>query len=423
MNRSYSEWVHWLESRNIMPQLRPGTVHTKLALEEAGLISRVQPQKVIHVAGTNGKGTTAKTLESLLLAQNKRVGLYTSPHLVDTTERLRLDGESITHKHFVQLCKTYEGLIEKWNLSHFESLTLFSAALFFTDDSIDYAIYEIGLGGTWDATNVIPHSTSVIVTLGFDHQHILGKTLSEIADNKFGIIQNRNRVFHLPYDENITKQLNQKLELTQSVGTCIRPPQVMVQTKNIGLPTYNIRYEENIYPLALPGLRAAENMWLAVNIFESMGFSKLEGLKQLANIEWPARMTLLQKRTKCPVYLSGDHNLQGLESLKEILNNTHYQRLKVIFGLSKNRAHQEFLTSLQQLPRMELVLTKPQFNGIEPQDSSLPYFPSVIEALNFTLNTASADDLIVVTGSLYLCGDVLKQASEVHTENDVCKHP
>jgi len=259
MKKSYSQWVHWLESRNIMPQIRPGTEHTREALKEAGLLEHVQPQKVIHVAGTNGKGTTAKTLEHLLLSQNKTVGLYTSPHLVDTTERIRVNGQQIHQEQFVKLCEQYKPLIEKWNLSHFESLTLFSADLFFKTAPVDFAIYEIGLGGTWDATNVIPHATSIIVTLGFDHQHILGNTLSEIADNKFGIIQNNNRVFHIPYDSNISQQLQKKIQETHSTVTCIQPPEVVVQ-HTTSLPTYNIQHEQVLYPLSLPGLRAAHNM-------------------------------------------------------------------------------------------------------------------------------------------------------------------
>ena len=422
MSKTYSEWVHWLESRNVMPQVRPGLEHTECALTEAGLLDRVQPQKVIHVAGTNGKGTTAKTLEQLLLSQNKKVGLYTSPHLVDTTERICINGAPISHAQFVSLCEKYFPLIEKWNLSHFESLTLFSAALFFDLDPVDYAIYEIGLGGTWDATNAIPHGTSIIVTLGFDHQHILGNTLREIADNKFGIIQKQNKVFHVPYDAETTAQLEQKIIATQSARNCVATPVVEIK-KTAGLPLYEIEYQKTLYPLALPGLRAAQNMWLAVNVFAALGFSKIEGLKKLSQIVWPARMTTLPVPTRCPVYLSGDHNLQGLESLKEILQNTNYNRLKIVFGLSKNRVHEDFIKSLESIPNMDLILTKPKFNGIEPQTAKHPYFDKAVDALNFALSRAQSEDLIVVTGSLYLCGDILKQANEVNTENVACKHP
>lgn len=420
MKKNYEQWVHWLETRNIMPQVRPGLAHTQAALNEAGLLPLVSPHKVIHIAGTNGKGTTAKTLEQLLLSQNKKVGLYTSPHLVDTTERIRISGESISQTQFVKLCEEYQPLIEKWNLSHFESLTLFSAALFFLKDPVDFAIYEIGLGGTWDATNVIPHATSVIVTLGFDHQHILGNTLLEIADNKFGIIQNNNRVFHRPYDKDISQLLKQKVNSTKSLSTCVSSPHVEIDTAGV-VPVYSIVDNNEKFPVALPGVRSAENMWLALHVFESLGFSKKDGLKQLKHIQWPARMTPLPINTACPVFLSGDHNLQGLESLKEILKNFKYNNLTVVFGLSKNRVHEDFLKSLAQIPNAEIILTKPKFNGVEPENSQHPYFPNVVEAVNFALRTCEPQDLVVVTGSLYLCGELLKQANEVHAESDACR--
>ncbi|MBY0384735.1 hypothetical protein K2X05_06210 [bacterium] len=412
MKRIYTEWVHWLESRNVMPQIRPGLKHTESAMNEVGLLKKVNPQKVIHIAGTNGKGTTAKTLERLLSSQGLKVGLYTSPHLIDTTERICINEKQITHDQFIAYCERYFDIIEKWNLSHFESLTLFSVSLFFQDDPVDYAIYEIGLGGTWDATNVIPHATSVIATLGFDHQHILGNTLSEIADNKFGIIKHNNSVFHLPYDKEIEEQLQKKILTTNSKVQKVTSPEIVIQ-KTSTLPQYFINYKNQFHELSLPGPRAAQNMWLALQVFASLGFPLEDGLKELKNIQWPARMTLLSQNTICPVYLSGDHNLQGVESLKEILKNATYSKIKILLGLSKNRVHEDFIKSLQQIPRSELYLTKPQFNGVEPENSALPYFSNPIDGLKTILAKSQPNDMIVVTGSLYLCGDILREFADI----------
>jgi dihydrofolate synthase / folylpolyglutamate synthase len=411
MNEKYLQWIEWLEARSIMPQIRPGLKHTESALKEAGILEKVQSQKVVHIAGTNGKGTTAKTLEHLLLSQGVKVGLYTSPHLVDTTERIRIGGRNILQEDLIAYCERYEDLIYKWNLSHFESLTLFSASLFFIDDPVDYAIYEIGLGGTWDATNVIPHQTSVITTLGFDHQHILGETLPEIADNKFGIIKSRNKVFHLPYEPVIESQLQAKAVATNSSLTKVTPAEVVLH-KTTSLPDYFIKYNETLYPLSLPGPRAAQNMWLAVQVFESLGFDKIQGLQNLNSIEWPARMTLLSNKTRCPVYLSGDHNLQGIESLKEILKQSNHKQIKILFGLSKNRIHRDFLKSLNEIPQAEIFLTKPSFGGVEPESSSLPYNPDPVKALHSILSAAKSEDMVIVTGSLYLCGDILRASEE-----------
>ncbi len=407
MSKNYEEWVAWLEERSIMPQIRPGLKHTEAALTESGLLNKVNPKNVIHIAGTNGKGTTAKTLEQLLLSQGKTVGLYTSPHLVETTERIRLNGEMISKQALVSACEKFQPLIEKWNLSHFESLTLFSVALFFDDSPVDYAIYEIGLGGTWDATNVIPHQTSVITTLGFDHQHILGDTLSEIAENKFGIIKKNNHVFHLPYEEDIENQLKDKIEATSSTAVRVLPPEVVIE-KSTHLPVYSIKHQQSLYPLSLPGPRAAQNMELALQVFSNLGYSYKEGLSVLKNIDWPARMTPWPEEMICPVYLSGDHNLQGIESLKEILSQSNYRQVFVLFGLSKNRIHRDFLKALKSIPRSQLYLTKPQFNGVQPEKGALPFFEKPIDGLNAILEKVQPEDLVVVTGSLYLCGDLLK---------------
>lgn len=407
MSRTYTQWISWLEARNIMPQIRPGLKHTESAMNEAGILLNVSSQKVIHIAGTNGKGTTAKTLEQLLLSQGLKVGLYTSPHLVDTTERIRLNGTPISQDLLVEYCERFLPLIEKWNLSHFESLTLFSAALFFVDNPVDYAIYEIGLGGTWDATNVIPHSTSVITSLGFDHQHILGDTLGEIADNKFGIIKSKNAVFHVPYDNSIEEQLSDKVAATHANVFKVLPPELVIE-KTTSLPYYFIKHQQQLYRLSLPGARAAQNMWLALHVFKYLGFSFEQGLQKLNTIAWPARMTLWDQSTPCPVYLSGDHNLQGIESLKEIIKEMQYDRIKILFGLSKNRLHRDFLKSLQQIPRMDLFLTKPLFGGVEPEKSDFPYIENPVSALKKVLEQAQPKDVVIVTGSLYLCGDILK---------------
>ncbi len=405
--KTYNEWIEWLEKRSIMPQIRPGLMHTENALHQAEILPRVSPDKVIHIAGTNGKGTTAKTLEQLLLKQGYSVGLYTSPHLVDTNERICLNGKNISHEQMIAYFEKYQPLIEKWNLSHFETLTLFSAALFFVDSPVDYAIYEIGLGGTWDATNIIPHSTSVITTLGFDHQHILGDTLSEIADNKFGIIQKNNHVLHFPYDEDIELQLAEKLNAKDATSACILPPEVVTENGN-PLPQYFIKHQQKIYLLSLPGTRAAHNMWMALHIFETLGHTLEEGLPRLKDIEWPARMTQLAQITPCPVYLSGDHNIQGLESAQEIILGASYNRIKILFGLSKNRVHKDFLKILEKIPRADIFLTQPRFGGVEPIKGTYPYTSDPCTALRDILQTVQPNDMVLVTGSLYLCGDILK---------------
>ncbi len=405
---NYREWVQWLETRNPMPELKPGIEKTRNALTEAGLMDLVDPKKVIIIAGTNGKGTTAKTLEQLLLSTGSSVGLYTSPHLVDTTERIRIQGKDLTQNAFCSLCEHYRPLIEKWNLTHFESLTLFAADYFFKQKKVDWSIFEVGLGGTWDATNVIPHHWSAITALGFDHMHILGKTLPEIAMNKFGIIAKNNVVIHNDYDPEIEAILAEQLKKNRATSIRVSKARHRLEPGS-PLPQYILESPWGDTAISLPGVRATQNMLQALTIFEVLGFNPQKYLKTLSTIQWPARMTPLKYTSPCPVYLSGDHNTQGIESLVEILKHAQYKKLHLILGVSKNRAPLEFLPILAQLQNTEVTFTKPTFQGVTPQlPPGMTFFEKPHEALQHVSQKAQAQDLIVITGSLYLCGDYLK---------------
>lgn len=416
---NYQDWIHWLEQRAPMPEKGPSIEPISLALKSSGLLSTIPAKRVIHIAGTNGKGTTAKTLQKLLQQQNLKVGLYTSPHLVDTCERIAINSDLITQNDFVDLLEKHYNTILQFELSHFETLTLLTVDYFFTKNKVDWAIFEIGLGGTWDATNAIPHDTSIITTLGLDHQHILGETIEEIADNKFGIIQKQNHVFHLAFSkETLIQNFHKIVDQQRAVAHLVPPPNFSVEKQSHGLPKYYLNTPWGRALLSLPGARAAENMWLALNVFIHLGYSPEEGIATLSKIEWPARMTPIEINTACPIFLSGDHNIQGILSLTEILQQAQYKKLFVVLGLSKNRTHDGFITALQKLPRVTITLSRPSFRGVDPENKDFLFFENPIVAINHCLSTANSDDLIVVTGSLYLCGDVMRHQSEIPTNKN-----
>lgn len=403
---NYHEWCSWLETRNPSPQIAPGLERMQAALNITGLTQKFSREKIIHIAGTNGKGTTAKALEQLLLSARQTVGLYISPHLVTTRERISINGEMISENDFVLLAEKYKTTIEELHLSHFESLTLF-ACDYFLQKNVDWLIFEVGLGGTWDATNAIPHTTSVITTIGFDHMHILGDTLEEIADNKFGIIQEQNTVIHGPLSTSLQTQLNAKLQETHSNEVTVAPFNYKVEKRLI--PQYFLIINNESYPISLPGSRAIYNLSLAWSTMQTLGFTHLSP-QHLSNIQWAARMTPLPiKDSPCPVYLSGDHNLQGIESLLEILKESSYEKITFILGLSKNRTHAPFIEKLLSLRNSSLVLTSPIFQGVEaPEKWQHLFYKDQKEALKQAVQNKTDNDLVVITGSLYLCGDYLR---------------
>lgn len=405
---TFRQWTEWLETRNPAPLIAPGLDRTLQALRVSGLDQCARPSHTIHIAGTNGKGTTARALEHLLSAAGQNVGLYTSPHLVSTCERIRTGQRPITEDVFVSLCEKHKKTIESCDLTHFEALTLIALDYFANEERVDWMIFEIGLGGLWDATNAIPHNTSVVTSIGFDHMHILGNTLESIAENKFGIIQSQNRVFYRQYPASIARLLELKLQETHSTGHLTETlPYIVVPDI---VPQYQLQLGEPSISLGLPGRRSIENVSMAIHVFLALGFSP-QHISSLSTLQWPARMTELRvPGSPCPVYLSGDHNQQGIESLMEILEHSTYETLHVVLGLSKNRKHEPFVQTLGQLPNVRWTFTKPQFQGVTPDTQQFsPFYETPQETLQHVFKEVDSEkDLIVVTGSLYLCGDFLK---------------
>ena len=407
---NYSEWVHWLETRHIMPQIAPGLERTLAALKQTRLFGQNSQQHTIHVAGTNGKGTTAKTIEHLIRSSGESVGLYTSPHLVTTRERIQANGQMITESEFCDLCEKHFETIKTFNLSHFESLTLFALDYFLNIKKTKWMIFEIGLGGLWDATNAIHHCTSVITTIGFDHMHILGHTLLEIAKNKFGIIQKDNLVIHQKYPTDVDTLLKETVEKQNARPLLVRPYSHSVQPNLI--PQYFLLYNDKKIPLSLPGVRAVENISTALTVVNALNI-KVDVPTALQNLQWPARMTPLENlKSPCPVYLSGDHNLQGIDSLCEILSYSTYKKIRFVLGLSKNRSHDPFVDKISRLRDAEIYYTQPQFQGVSPDlQKYTPYFETPQMALAAALDGMTKEDLVVITGSLYLCGELMAKTT------------
>jgi dihydrofolate synthase / folylpolyglutamate synthase len=158
---NYHDVVQNLEARAIMPKTMPGLEKMKQALSILDKQIDLSESYIITVAGTNGKGTTCAILEGLLRSENKSVGLYTSPHLVSTTERIRYNGESISESDFRDVFVLLKPILDQCELSHFEALTLM-AAYYFSKKKCEYILFEVGLGGTYDATNVFPNQMSII---------------------------------------------------------------------------------------------------------------------------------------------------------------------------------------------------------------------------------------------------------------------
>jgi dihydrofolate synthase/folylpolyglutamate synthase len=419
MKSNFSEVVQFLESLQIMPKTMPGLQKITKALQQTDWYSKIRSEQVIVVAGTNGKGSTCAALEALLLAAQKKVGFYSSPHLISTNERIRLNGLQISETDFVKVFEDCEKLIKDCELSHFEALTLMAGHFYFSKKwnlNLDYIIFEVGLGGSYDATNAFPHQFSVITPIDFDHVNILGKTLNEIARNKFGIVRNNNTVIYQKIAEELSELKNEIQKQTHSTWAEVEQADLKVIQTN-SEPEYWLQTKWGEAKLSLLGERAAQNSMTALLVFEKLGFAPSAYLRALSQIKWSARMQkMIWPQSSAPVYLSGDHNPHGVKSLIQILKDFSWSTIYIVIGIGQDKDADEMLAELTQLKNMKLFLTVTPFKG-----RGLDHYPqkyldlaelkneNPVEILNSIAQQAKPDDLILVTGSLYLVGDILKK--------------
>ena len=432
---TYAEAVAALNARENFPQKPPSLLPMREALHKIGFEQyplytkiRQNPERSIIVAGTNGKGSVCATLEALLSSAGELCGLYTSPHLVEPTERMRLNGIDISKENFARAYDKIAGLTQGMELTQFEMLTLMAVWYFGSGEAgpvVDRLILEVGLGGTWDATNAIPHGMAIITTLGIDHENLLGKTLPEIAENKFGVVQKISefsnqgmKVIHSRLPNEVESLMKETVKKTGSQWFEVERYSYWVDPMPKE-PKFFLKTEWGETQLGLQGYRAAQNTALALTALAHLGFDPAHHMKTIPNVRWPGRMQrVMFDASPCPVYLSGDHNVQGLESLGEILGHYRYTRIHFLVGLGLDKDFNKFLKKLQGVDKGLLYITETPFRGRSIKDYGFwlvqaeGAWKDPIEGLQKIFKLARPEDLIVVTGSLYLVGGVLKSLQE-----------
>jgi dihydrofolate synthase/folylpolyglutamate synthase len=388
----------------------------------------IDPSKVIIVAGTNGKGTTCATLQTLLLAAEKNVGFFSSPHLEKINERIKFNGVDISDKDFCRIFHEIRQKITDSDFSYFEYLTLIAAYYFFEyhKTEIDYAIFEVGLGGTLDSTNAIPHDISVITKVGLDHEDVFGHGILNIIKNKFGIISQNNTVFYTDFydvvlnESDIVAVKSLMNEYTQKCSVKFikaYDAHMEVNTSN-KIPTFSAVMKSGKYKLKLMGKRAVENSMLAVTVFDHLMPNSKQYLNALEKVHWPGRMEKVIYNNH-EIFISGDHNPQGIQSLLDILKYCSYKNVHFVVGICKDKDHSAMLDLLTQTRNSNLYLTATT-EKVLPIDQYDQRFTKIakcvtsnqLEALEVAISNASAshEDLIIVTGSLYLVGHIRKHA-------------
>jgi dihydrofolate synthase/folylpolyglutamate synthase len=404
-----------LEKRGIMPDSTPALTLTRQALEVLKL-PLPNRDKIVVVSGTNGKGSTCAVLENLIRHTGARTGFYSSPHLISYCERIKVDGKPISEKLFADAYEYIANQTKNISLTHFEVLTLMAIWIFCgTEDnpSVDWIILEVGLGGTWDATNAVPHGVSVISKIDYDHQNLLGSTLSEIAKNKLGIIEPNSVVIHQPFPDETEALVRREKE--SRGGRWFETPHYPFHGKPGHPPEFFITTPWGVASQGLAGARGAENTSLALTVFEKLGFDPSKHLSALSGVQWPGRMELIEERKGAPIYASGDHNPQGIASLISLLEFYPRNHLYMVVGIGKEKDIPKILEDLFTLKDTTILLTETPFRGAKLNqygkylELAAYAFESPSQALEKAKNLATTQDMILVTGSLYLVGALSKK--------------
>jgi dihydrofolate synthase/folylpolyglutamate synthase len=425
---NYEQAVHYLYNK--LPMFtRMGAKAYKADLTNtiALCTSLGNPQnkiKTVHIAGTNGKGSTSHMLAAIFQKCGYKTGLYTSPHLKDFRERIKVNGEMITENFVTEFVEATKSFSEEINPSFFE-LTFVMALEYFVYYNVDIAIIETGLGGRLDSTNVITPEVSIITNIGYDHTDILGDTLEKIAFEKAGIIKEKvpviigetkfetKRVF-LDKAEEKNAPVFFAQEKYKVVSANYLNEKLLLEVNDVG------KNSVSGYLLDLPGLYQAKNFLTVLTATDILkeNFSLTDtNIKQA--VDHVKKLTGLHGRweiiSRHPlIILDVAHNVDGIQQLVNQIQISSYNNLHIIFGMVKDKEIEKVLALLPK--QASYYFTRAQIPRALPENELLERadkfrlkgnaYSEVNEALEAARNNASADDLIIVCGSVFVVGEV-----------------
>ena len=399
----------WLHSR-IGLNFRSGLGRMQRAVDLLGNPEETYP--IIHVTGTNGKGSTIAFMRELFVSHGKKVGTFTSPHIVSIHDRICINGEPISDDDFISLAeqvKTMEQrLLETHDqLSFFELLTLI-ALLYFKEQEVDLVLLEVGIGGLLDTTNIVTGEIAIITSIGLDHQETLGDSLVAIAEQKAGIFKSGKSA--------VIANLAQEAQLVcqrtaTDLGVSLYQADQDFSFRNGNFSSSLADFNHLI--LGLEGAYQEENAALALQAFLLFMAQRDEKVDQeavrasLQATKWAGRLEAVTEH----IYLDGAHNLPALERLVEFIQEKIQQGYQphILFGALKRKDYSGMLTYLtEHLPDADLYVTSFDYQGsLEEQDfGDYTSIASYREFIDTFEASAGEKDLLFVTGSLYFISEV-----------------
>jgi dihydrofolate synthase/folylpolyglutamate synthase len=398
----------------------------------------------VLIAGTNGKGSTAATLASILQASGLRTALYTSPHLVRINERIRTNGEQISDNQFALLHdvvdRTAERLVEDgelpWHPSFFEMLTAI-AFEYFANNRVDIAVLEVGMGGRLDATNVVDPLLSVITDISLDHQKFLGNTIAEIAREKAGIIRPNGVLVTLPQTPEANDVIGRVALDAGATAISAVPfvPPVSPASSEPWQREESVRIRTS-YPLQvlgkeievespLVGRHQLRNVALAIAAAEELS-AHLPAItadfieRGIRETRWPGRFQVIPGRENQPEFVFDvAHNPAGAWALRSTLSSLYEdRRLVFVFGAMRDKAIREIAEILFPLAERVVATRADNPRSANPEEiaeaasrtgTEIEFAPDVPSAVRRACALTGNDDgIVVVTGSIYVVGDAMQ---------------
>lgn len=340
-------------------------------------------KNVIHVAGTNGKGSTTILMRDLLMKHGYSVGTFTSPYIINHNERISVNGQSISDQKLLQIINELYEMIEIENLSMFE-IDVCIMLHYFNELKLDYHIIECGIGGLTDKTNVINSQVAVITSIGYDHQFMLGNTLLEIAQHKAGIIKKRKPLFTTEQNQDVIALFQKECDIKKSDLHLVD----VVKSKEY---PYHILFKGKDYTLCQPGYQV-NNFTLALHVVGYL-ITIDDNLIQdiIDHFYWPCRFEKIGH-----IYLDGAHNIDGIRSLVQTLNEQKIKDVGIVFSALNDKDIDDML---QLLKDYDVI-----FACFDDERSNQNHicFQDAIQQM------ATKHRNVVVTGSLHFVSTVRK---------------
>ena len=382
--------------------------------------------KSIHIAGTNGKGSVSHMLAAILQTAGYKTGLYTSPHLKDFRERIKVNGVMINEESVISFTEKIKPLIEEIEPSFFE-ITVAMAFEYFAEQEVDIAVIEVGLGGRLDSTNIITPELSVITNIGWDHMNFLGDSLEKIAFEKAGIIKPGVPVVvgeFLPETKPVFEQIASEKKAAIHFASQKRFLSEWKWQKHELIVTVEEQNKPDhlSYHLDLPGIYQAKNLITVlevISVMKHLNFKLPDSVVQ-TGLQKTKKLTGLHGRWEIihvhpTIVMDVAHNAEGIKQIVQQIELTDHHKLHIVIGMVKDKEIEKILSLLphnadyyftqsdipRAFPAKELKEKAAQLN------LKGNVYPDVNSAINEARSNAEKDDLIIVCGSVFLVGDVI----------------